>query len=132
MKAIEGPLAVDSRFVSSCLTSFGRPRKLAGQYARAALEDGRKCRELTYRSRQCRLLVFVERRNNHLPSPQRPLTSSMVHKARDHMRSWTKVYFRHDGGMELVGQHFHRQILKPSKSGEFLDGLVDTSIWVKH
>ena len=53
-------LAVDTTLVSP-LTSSSQPRRRAGQYAGATLQDARKSKERTYpelvRSRQCRLVV---------------------------------------------------------------------------
>ena len=47
----------------SPLTSSGQPRRRAGQYTGAALQDARRSKERTYpellRSRRCRLVVFA-------------------------------------------------------------------------
>ena len=55
-------LAVDTTLVSP-LTSSSQPRRRAGQYAGAALQDARKSKERTYpellRSRRCRLVVLA-------------------------------------------------------------------------
>ena len=55
-------LAVDTTLVSP-LTSSSQPRRRAGQYAGAALQDARKAKERTYpellRSRRCRLVVLA-------------------------------------------------------------------------
>ena len=78
-------LAVDATLVS-LLTSSSQPRRRAGQYAGAALQDARKSKERTYpellRSRRCRLVVLAletgGRRpgSNNFPPPLGP------HKAR--------------------------------------------------
>ena len=55
-------LAVDTTLVSP-LTSSSQPRRRAGQYTGAALQDARRSKERTYpellRSRRCRLVVFA-------------------------------------------------------------------------
>ena len=55
-------LAVDTTLVSP-LTSSSQPRRRAGQYAGAALQDARKSKERAYlellRSRRCRLVVLA-------------------------------------------------------------------------
>ena len=58
-------LAVDTALVSPLtpLTSSGQPRRRAGQFTGAALQDARSSKERTYpellRSRRCRLVVFA-------------------------------------------------------------------------
>ena len=55
-------LAVDTTLVSP-LASSSQPRRRAGQYTGAALQDARRSKERTYpellRSRRCRLVVFA-------------------------------------------------------------------------
>ena len=70
-------LAVDTTLVSP-LTSSSQPRRRAGQYAGAALQDARKSKERTYpellRSRRCRLVVLALETGGrcHFPPPLGP------------------------------------------------------------